>query len=132
MIIRTLSLCGVVLCACGAPGGGDGTGGGDGSSSVTCTPSASLKSEVSNGRTVVTATGAVSCSGATDLSLETCLQRDNGGTFTDVQCVSDTQSAVASLSLDSAAGCIGTATFRARVVVNGQTQTSAAQSVTCL
>lgn len=115
--------------ACGAP---PEEGGRDGGSQVTCSTSATLKNEVMNGRTIVTASGSVTCSSATQVEVETCLQWEVSGAFTDVKCVSSTESSVTTITVDSAAGCIGSKKFRARVVGNGKEALSAEQSVTCL
>ncbi|MGV3621925.1 MAG: hypothetical protein ACO1OB_13975 [Archangium sp.] len=119
-----------MLVGCGAPP--EEVGGRDAGTSITCSPSASLKDEVMNGRTIGTGSGSVTCSSATQLQVETCLQWEEGGAFTDVKCVSSSQTGVTTLSVDSATGCIGTHRFRAKVVGNGKEALSAEQSVTCM
>ena len=132
-MFRALVMSSMLFVACGPAPEPTGTGGG--TTTVTCTPAATLLDDTQNNRTILTARGEVSCSGVTDISIETCLQLESGGSFSDVQCVTATKSGVQALQSESQVGCIGTKTFRTRVTstAGGQTTqaTSQPRSLTC-
>lgn len=100
-----------------------------------CSTTAVLRDEVMNGRTVVTASGTMTCNNATEIQLETCLEWEENGAFTTVKCQSTRQTTIKKFTVEAATGCLGTKKFRARVVsggVFGQEVFSTEQSVTCM
>jgi hypothetical protein len=141
MTIRSMFVALMMLSACGEPGGegsqGGGTGAqgggsgsqGGGTANVTCSATGALTDEISNGRTVVTASGTITCTGEKQIDVQTCLQWNTSGTFEDVQCQSLSGTAT-SLSATSKVSCIGTKLFRTRVTGNAEF-VSEARSITC-
>ncbi len=135
MKIQSMFLAVVLMSACGEPGGDGSTGGGSGATgggngNVTCTATGTLTDAISNGRTVVTANGTITCTGQTQIEVQSCLQwNTDGSTFEDVQCNSLSGTAT-TLSAASAVSCIGTKLFRTRVTGSAEF-VSEARSITC-
>ncbi|MGC4117972.1 MAG: hypothetical protein QM765_26170 [Myxococcales bacterium] len=93
------------------PGAGLDGGLSDAGGKVTCSTAATIA--VSTDPTkILTATGTITCPGAADLAIQVCAQLDG----VDVQCASQSGSGLASLTNCVQVSCLGTKTFRARVM----------------